>query len=288
MNILEFSRQAKDNTTLYFKEYLPKFKIEAVVCIVHGLGDHSGLFSNLIDYFINKNYAVLTIDLRGHGKSEGTRGHIPSYEAILSDLDILLAESQRRFNNTPIFFYGHSFGGNLVINYVLRHHKKISGVIATAPWLSLTNNPSTFKLLFLSVLNKLSPKSSIGLDVVDSSALSHKPGLEERYKNDPLVHDKVTSRLFLNAYKAGLWGIKHASNLDVPLLLMHGTDDTITSPEASQKFAENTSKNLCELKLWGGLYHSLHNEIDNHELYSYVNNWIQNIVSSNVKIFTDF
>jgi alpha-beta hydrolase superfamily lysophospholipase len=55
---------------------------------------------------------------------------------------------------------------------------------------------------------------------------------------------------------------------------MHGTDDTITSPEASQKFAQNTSKNLCELKLWDGLYHSLHNEINNHELYSYVNNWI--------------
>lgn len=279
MNILEFTRQANDNTSLFFRQYLPNFKIEAVICIVHGLGDHSGLFNNLIKYFNDKNYAVLTIDLRGHGKSEGKRGYIPSYETVMEDIEILYGEAQKRFVNLPIFFYGHSFGGNIVLNYILRRHPKIAGVIATAPWLSLSTDPSSFKLFVLSLLDKINPKFSIGLDVVDSSALSHRADLKESYNNDPLVHDFVTARLYLSAYKAGIWAVKNAIKFDVPLLLMHGTSDSITSPNASKRFAANAKDSICTLKLWDGLYHSLHNEINYYELYSYVDNWVKNIIA---------
>ncbi len=275
MNSTQFTRKAKDNTKLYFEAHFPKLKAEAVICIVHGLGDHSGLFKNLIDYYLNKNYSVVTIDLRGHGKSEGIRGHIPSYEAIMDDLDILFNEAKKLFSNIPIFFYGHSFGGNLVINYALREKPLLDGIIATAPWLSLTYDPSKAKLFMLKLLNSVYPKSSLALGVVDSSALSHNKNLQESYNSDPLVHNKITARLYLNAFNAGRWAIENASSLTIPLLLLHGTADSITSPKASEAFAKNSPKKLCDLKLLEGLYHSLHNEINYKEIYECVNIWIE-------------
>lgn len=278
LNLNEFTINAKDNTRLFFKEFTPTVKAKAVIAIVHGLGDHSGWFSNLINYFISNEYAVITFDLRGHGKSEGKRGHIPSYEAVLSDIDILYGIVKEHFNNIPIFLYGHSFGGNLVLNYTLDRHPKVTGIITTGPWLKLVDEPSDLKLKFISLLDKIKPDFSLANGVVDASNLSHNLDLQKTYNSDPLVHNYVSARLFINAHNRGLWAINNASQFNVPLLLMHGGKDSITSSSASKAFADNTKEGICTYKEWEGLYHSLHNEINYKEIYAYTNNWIESVL----------
>lgn len=269
----EFSNQAKDGTNLYFKEWIPNSNVKAVICLVHGLGDHSGWFKDLINYFNASGFAVLAFDLRGHGKSQGKRGHIPSYEAIMSDIDILLSFGKEHFKTLPLLLYGHSFGGNQVLNYALRRHPNIAGVMASAPWLSLCSNPSKLKLYSIFLLDKICPTFLVD-NVVNEAALSHNPKLSAAYSSDPLVHSFITARLFTNAYKTGLWAIEHASEFDIPLLLFHGGADKITSASASKAFAKNVPTDLCTFKLWDGLYHSLHNEISNQDIFSHIVNWI--------------
>ncbi|MDP4142927.1 MAG: lysophospholipase [Bacillota bacterium] len=273
MRALEFSNKAKDGSNLFFRKWLPEGAIKAVICIVHGLGDHSGWFSNMSKYLTNNNFAVVTFDLRGHGKSEGKRGHIPSYEALMDDIDILINTAKESFYGLPVFLFGHSFGGNQVLNYVLRRHPKIAGVMASAPWLSLYSNPSAFKLYSTFLFDKIYPTLLVD-NVVNEAALSHKPGLSEEYSKDPLVHSNISARLFTNAYKSGLWAVNHAYELDIPLLIFHGDEDKITSHKASIAFANNAPKELCTLKIWEGLYHSLHNEISNEEIFLDIVNWI--------------
>lgn len=277
MSFHEFYINAKDNTKLLFKEFKPSSNPKAVIAIIHGLGDHSGWFSNLINHFVIKNYAVVTLDLRGHGRSEGKKGHIPSYDAILDDIDILYNLAAKHFENKPVFLYGHSFGGNLALNYELRRHPKVAGVITTGPWLKLADEPSNLSIKFISLLDKISPAFSLANGVVDASNLSHNLDLQNTYNNDPLVHNYVSARLFINAYKSGLWALNNAAAFDVPLLLMHGSEDIITSPAASKLFAEKVQNNLCTHKQWDGLYHSLHNEINSEEIYGYTINWIESI-----------
>lgn len=278
MSLHEFYINAKDDTKLLFKEFKPASNAKAVIVIVHGLGDHSGWFSNLINHFVIKGYAVVTFDLRGHGRSDGIRGYIPSYDAILDDIDILYSIASKHFSNVPVFLYGHSFGGNLVLNYELKRHPKLAGVITTGPWLKLYDEPSVLGLKFINLLDKILPKFSLANGVVDATNLSHNLDVRHKYSNDPLVHNYVSARLFANAYKSGLWALENAASFHIPLLLMHGSEDIITSPAASRQFAESVQNNLCTFKEWTGLYHSLHNEINYEEIYAYTINWIENVL----------
>lgn len=273
MTTVEFSQTAKDGTKLFFKQFTPTIQSKAIICLIHGLGDHSGWFRDIINYFNTNGIAVLTFDLRGHGKSEGKRGHISSYDILMDDIDLLLHKAESGYNNLPIFLYGHSFGGNQVLNYILRHHPKVSGVVATAPWLSLYSNPSKLKLNLVFLLSKIYPTFLVS-NIVIEAALSHRQEIINAYSKDPLIHSFITAGLFSNAYKAGIWAIEHASEFDVPLLLLHGSADKITSPDASRTFAENVPHNLCTFKLFKGLYHSLHNEISNIEMFELIVNWV--------------
>lgn len=197
----------------------------------------------------------------------------------MDDIELLLNLAEKDFNDLPIFLYGHSFGGNQVLNYILRRHPKVSGVIVTAPWLSLYSNPSKLKLNLVLLISKICPTFLIS-NIVTKAALSHRQEIIDAYGKDPLVHSFITAGLFINAYNAGLWAIEHASEFDVPLLLLHGDADKITSPIASKTFAENVPSELCTLKLLNGLYHSLHNEISNTKMFELIINWINTKIDS--------
>ncbi|AJA49408.1 lysophospholipase [Clostridium pasteurianum DSM 525 = ATCC 6013] len=281
MEIKEFYHDAIDGTKLFFREWIPNGDIKGVLCIIHGLGDHSNWYSGLVNY-INKNkFAVIAFDLRGHGKSEGKRGHTPSYEIFMDDIDILLNFAKKHFGKVPTFFYGHSFGGNLTLNYVLRRKPDINGVIISSPWLSLYSDPPKSKLYFTFLLNKIWPSFLVD-NIVNEAALSHNPDILQAYSNDPLTHSCISARLFTTAYRAGLWAIDNASNFNVPLLLIHGDSDKITSSEKSKLFAEKVPNNLCTIKIYEGLYHSLHNELCNKKIFSNIGEWISKTVSSNI------
>lgn len=269
----EFFHKSDDKINIYFRKIVPEGHVKGVICLVHGLGDHSGWFKDLFDFFASSNFAILTFDLRGHGKSDGKRGHIPSYGALMKDIELLLNIAKKNFKGVPVFLYGHSFGGNQVLNYALRHHPDIAGIIVSAPWLSLYSNPSKMKLYFTFLMNKIKP-SFIVDNVVEGANLSHNPDIAINQEKDPLVHNFVSAALFTNAYKAGEWAIENASNLYIPLLLFHGDSDKITSHIASEKFIKKAPSNLVTFKLWKGLYHSLHNEISNRDIFINILNWI--------------
>ena len=275
----EFFHLSDDGINLFFREIIPEGPIKATICLVHGLGDHSGWFKDLFDFFVINKFAILTFDLRGHGKSEGIRGHIPSYEALMKDIDLLLNIGEKNFKGLPLFLYGHSFGGNQVLNYALRRHPNIAGIIASAPWLSLYSNPSKIKLYFTFLMNKIKPSFVVD-NVVNGAYLSHNPDISINQVKDPLVHNFVSASLFTNVYKAGEWAIDNASTLDIPLLLFHGDSDKITSHVGSEAFIKKAPSNLTTFKLWKGLYHSLHNEISNKDIFINILRWVNSINSN--------
>ena len=100
------------------------------IALVHGLGEHSGRYVELVAHLTQHGYPVIAMDLRDHGRSTGKRGHAPTYEALMDDIELLLGAARERFPGVRLVLYGHSFGGNLVINYVLRRRPDLAGLIA--------------------------------------------------------------------------------------------------------------------------------------------------------------
>jgi alpha-beta hydrolase superfamily lysophospholipase len=128
----EFTRNGFDGLNLYFRAWQTEQEQKGVICLVHGLGEHSGRYANWADLLNQAGYSLLTYDLRGHGKSAGQRGHVRSFEDYLKDTDLLLKEAQDRYPRVAMFLYGHSLGALIVSEYVLSRKPKLNGVIITA------------------------------------------------------------------------------------------------------------------------------------------------------------
>lgn len=278
MTHYEFGWTTKDGLRIYAQGWQPETEPRAVLCIVHGLGEHGGRYARQAAVFVEAGCAVLIFDQRGFGKSQGRRGHTPGYAALLDDIAVLLQEAERQYPHVPLFLYGHSMGGNLVLNYVLRRKPFLKGVIATGPWLRLAFTPPAYKIFLAGVMNVIWP-SFTQANGIRASELSHDRDDTEAYEKDPLVHDRISARMFLSVFQAGLWALEKAHEFNLPLLLMHGGDDRITSPEASSRFAAKAGEK-CTLRIWPGLYHELLNEPDRPEAREYMLGWIEELATS--------
>jgi len=254
--------------------WLPEQEVVAVVAIIHGLGDHISRFEYLSEFLNFNGIATIGMDYQGHGKSPGKRGHIRSYDLFLSDIEKLLIEARLRNNNAPLFLFGHSLGGNIVANYILRHQsKEISGVIISSPYLKLAFDPPKWKIKMAKILGSLFPSLTLSNEI-DPMELSHDPFVGKAYLEDPLVHNKVSLKLYNIATKQGIWALDNAHLLNYPALILHGDEDRLTSHLATEEFAVKAGPRAT-LKIWKGLRHELHQEKNKDEVLKYICNWIK-------------
>jgi alpha-beta hydrolase superfamily lysophospholipase len=250
----------------------PGENLKAVIVFVHGIGEHIHRYDYWAGLFNREEIGFAGVDLPGHGLSDGKRGHITSYVLLGEMIDILLKSCNKTFPGIPVYIYGHSLGGGIVLNYLLTRKPKIKGAIVTSPWLRLAFEPSKGKLLLASVMKNILPGlvQPTGL-IVDH--ISHDKAVVEKYSNDPLVHGKISVSLFHGAMAAAKYSLEHAAELNIPALIIQGSDDLIISPKGSKEFASKTS--MAELKIWDGGYHELHNEPFREEVFRYILDWIK-------------
>jgi alpha-beta hydrolase superfamily lysophospholipase len=260
-------------TEIFARSWSPEGTPKAVLCLVHGHGEHSGRYAHVAEFMGKRGIATLALDQLGHGKSGGTRGHFPSLDAALDDIDRLLETAAVHFPDVPRFLFGHSMGGNEVLNYAMRRKPAIQGVIASAPWLKLAFDPSKVDLLLASVMVNIWP-SFTQPSKLDATAISRIPEEVEKYKADPLIHDKISPALFKSIHEAGLWALDHAAEFPLPLLLAHGTADRLTSWAASNEFASK-AKGDFTFRSWEGLYHEMHNEPERAEVLEGYAAWME-------------
>jgi alpha-beta hydrolase superfamily lysophospholipase len=274
MSHIEFNRRSPDNLDFYFQGWEPAVPPQAAICLVHGLGEHTGRYAHVASVLNAAGYALLGFDLRGHGKSAGLRGHTPTYDTLMDDIGRLLDEAAARYPGKPQFFYGHSLGGNLVLNHALRRKPTIAGVISTSPGLRIAAPPPALQIALAKVMNRLYPAmqmpNGLALD-----GLARDPEVIRAYTSDPLVHNKISVRLATGMLAAGDWALAHAAEFPpVPLLLVHGTADSLTSPAATKEFATKVPGE-CTLKLWEGFYHETHNEPEKAKVLGFMVEWLR-------------
>lgn len=268
----EFNWRTRDGINIFAKIWKPENDPQAVICLVHGMGEHCSRYQHLADYYTKKGYAIIANDHRGHGKSDGKRGHCPTYSVFMDEISRLLEEAESRFPGKPVFLYGHSLGGNLVLNFLLKHKPKIQGVVVTSPWIRLAFAPPAFMIMLGKVARKIAPSFSQS-SKLDTKHLSHDKQVIDKYINDPLIHDKISSEMGMAVMDAGEWLLSKPTTVDIPLLIMHGTGDQITSADATTEFSKLVTGDVT-LKLWEGMYHETHNEVDHLQVFDFTTQWL--------------
>jgi len=251
--------KTKDGLNLFAQSWIINAQ-KGIICMVHGMGEHSSRFEGLAHYLNEQQYSVFAFDLRGHGRSEGQRGHSPDYEFLLDDVEDFLKLVDNVSPYAAKFLFGHSLGANIVLNYGLKRQPNLNGLISSSAYLKLAFQPPAFKVWLGKMIKRIYPKFTLDTEL-DATALSRDPDEVEAYKRDILVHSKISAAMYFGISEAGLWALEKAEDLNLPLFIYHGTADRLTSFEASREFAKKISGDIT-LMLWKDAYHELHHEIE--------------------------
>lgn len=258
---------------LFVQRWRPEGGSRATLAIVHGFGEHSGRYANVVEYLVPKGYTVYGYDLRGHGRSPGQRGYINRWEEFREDTRAFLALVTREEPDRPLFLMGHSLGGLIVLDYAIRYPEGLRGVIASGPALAQTT-ASPLLMLLSRVLSRLWPRFSLDTHL-DATAISRDPAVVEAYRNDPLVHSLGTARLGTEMTATMDWVNAHAANLRVPLLILHGGADRLVPADASRAFFEQVALEDKERHEYEGGYHEPHNDLGKEQALADLEAWLE-------------
>ncbi len=274
MKSSERSLTASDQTNIQVKYWEPEASPKAIICLVHGFGEHSGRYQHVGKALTDAGYTVLAIDSRGHGKSAGPRGFIPSYEQYLDDIRLLLDTAKQQYPDQKIFLYGHSTGGGAVLRYVLEKRPDITGIISSSPWILLASDPGFLSRIVMWIFSFVRPKFTVNTGHTPG-LLSRDPAVDEAFVADPLTHGSMTAALLTGGLQNGHELLNRAADFPaIPLLHLHGTADPITSYKASQTFSSHTPADTTTFVSFADAKHELHNDICQDELFETIISWL--------------
>ena len=220
-------------TDLFWQHWRPE-QPRAVLINVHGLGDHSGMYPSIAEWFPARGVALHAPDTQGNGRSPGRRGHIDRWSSYRDDLRRFIEMVYAREGMKPVLL-GQSLGGLMVIDYALAHPDTVRGVAAAAPVLGSIGTPAPL-LWIARLLSRVWPTFTLetGLDL---RGLARDPTVISAVLDDPLFHRQATARLATEVLATMASVHARAASLATPVLLQHGTADRMVEIDGSRRFA---------------------------------------------------
>lgn len=263
-----------DGVVLYVTDYFPDSSASASIVLMHGLGEHSGRYQHVADFFCARGFAVRAYDHRGHGLSGGARGDVPNDEALLDDALQVISDFSHKLGSSaaPPYLLGHSMGGLFAARFAVAGLHPLSGLILSSPALALPL--SAPQKLLLKILNSIAPGLAVG-NGLKQRYLSHDAAVVEAYRKDPLVHNKITARLLLAMLAAISVTQSDAHKLTIPTLLVFAGDDHLVDANGSPAFFKNLTAGIGSLHRYDHLYHEIFNELDAQLVFADVGNWLE-------------
>jgi alpha-beta hydrolase superfamily lysophospholipase len=244
------------------------------VGILHGLGDHARRYGHVGAALAARGFAVQALDLPGHGKSYGTRGHVLSWgdyrAATTAWMDRARAEEpERRWT-----LLGQSMGSFVALDWALENPGRVERLILCAPPFQLGFKPSMLKVKAAQALVRFWPGFSQG-NMILPSMLSHDQAVIREHMEDPLVHYRITARLFFEFQMMRAALQRRAPELKVPTLILHGGEDPVAVAAGSERWAQLAPPGMVDVRVYPGLYHEVLNELERDDIIAAMIDWLE-------------
>jgi alpha-beta hydrolase superfamily lysophospholipase len=236
------------------------------------------LFSNVVKHLIRAGYAVYGLDLRGHGRSEGQRGHIANWLEFREDLKLFLDLIEMREQGYPRFLLGHSLGGVIILDYVLRFPNAVQGVITMAPPLGRIGI-SPIQLTLGRTLSQVMPRFTLNTSFARSRA-SREQNILAALAQDRYMHSRGSARLATEFLDTVAWVQSHANDLQLPILILHGQADQVALPEGSRIFFDKITFPDKERYEYSQSCHALHHDLNHQEILADIEDWLERHIRS--------
>lgn len=257
---------------IHWRAWSPPDPARAVVLIAHGAAEHSGRYEWVAGRLVERGLAVLALDHRGHGRSDGPRAYVDRVEHAVADLDALARLAADREPGVPLFLLGHSMGGMIALAYALDHQEKLAGLVLSAP-LALLPVPAAARLA-ARTLGTVAPRLPVAR--IDGSTVSRDPAVVAAYDSDPLNHRRpLPARTVAELLATVATFPDRLPDLRLPLLTVYGTGDRLVDPRASRLVDDRAGSADKTLIAYDGLYHEVLNEPERERVLADVADWIE-------------
>lgn len=254
----------------------------SVVCVVvHGLGEHADRYRELAMQLAPHGVATVAYDQQGHGRSPGRRGAPNSYDGMLADIAAVSRHAAERLGDVPQVLVGHSMGGNLATNFVLRHPGVFAGLLLIAPMLLPPATPKRDQIFAAWLTGKMVPFWRFRLPV-STDKLTRDEVEAARLSEDPLIHHRLSLRLGTQLLAQGRWSLDQASRIEVPVLVLHGEQDTLSEIRASESLCVRCGPNAT-LERLPEMHHDLLHERDRERVWERIIRWLRPFTVRDVK-----
>lgn len=268
--------------SIYYQSWLPESQPQGILLILHGLHEHSGRYQHLASFFTEHGYAVYGLDFPGHGKSEGTRSFINSFDDITRTVFCYLEMIQGWQPETPVYVAGHSMGGLVSAIFLLEHQQHIQGAILSGSLVQVPDYITDFTISLGRLLGAVFPK--LRILGIDAEGLSRDPEVVQAYLDDPLVFNgKTTARLSSEINAAISRLAEEGKAISIPVLLLHGSDDRVCDLDCSKYLYDLVSSRDKELIIYEGFYHEVYNEPDARDVFEDVLEWLKKTSSGSLQ-----
>jgi alpha-beta hydrolase superfamily lysophospholipase len=266
------SIKSADGTKLAYRSW-PKAGASITFAVVHGLGEHAGRYARFAEAMAKHGMGTFALDLRGHGESEGQRGHVDSWSQWTDDVSAFVTHVEG-LGASEVVPVGHSFGGAALLSTALAgklpHSKRL---VLSSPALMLRLKAPAWKVAVAPIASKVVPRLAMDNEV-DPAAVSRIPEVVAAYRSDPLVHNRISSRMFIEWQNATVDILARAAQIKVPFLILAGTADPLIDPEGSRRLHEQAAAQ-SELHLMEGRYHESFNDLGSDEVFQLIADWVR-------------
>ncbi len=269
----EGTLSASAGASLYYQCWVPDGDCTAILLVAHGLAEHSGRYEHFAAFFVARGYAVYALDHFGHGKSDGDRCHIGKFSDYTDGVSLILDKAREECPEVPAILVGHSMGGLIAARYLIDRQGDFAACVLSGAALQPAEELSSIQSLLMRFFSKFLPK--LRVLQLDASEVSRDPAVVDRYREDPLVFSgKVTARLAEQVFSTMTWIKDRLDTIELPMLVLHGSNDGLTSPEGSKMLHRKISSANKNLIIYEGLYHEIYNEPEQIEVMADVANWL--------------
>ena len=244
------------------------------VGIVHGLGDHSGRWERVGRTLQASGFSAYALDLPGHGRSDGTRGHVRSWNdyraAVTRWMDVLRTDDGGR----QWGLLGHSLGGLIALDWAQQNPGRVDALVLSAPPFELSLHPAAIKVHAARLIGLLWPGFTQS-NGIPPSLLSHDPEVIRAHRADRLVHFRISARLFLELQRMRRILARAAASSAIPTLLVQGGADPVTSAAGSALWAKTSRNGTVTYKEYPGLFHEVLNEPEGAAILDEIIGWLK-------------
>ncbi|HET7339527.1 MAG TPA: alpha/beta hydrolase [Candidatus Dormibacteraeota bacterium] len=262
---------SSDGTRLAYRAW-PVTGSTITFAVVHGLGEHSGRYQRFAGGMAKHRMATYALDLRGHGESAGRRGHVDAWTQWVDDAATFVQHVEEQTSNEVVPL-GHSFGGVVMLSAVRSARlTNARHFIVSSPALRLTKEVPQVLTQASRLLSSVAPKLALANNV-DPKTVSRIPEIVDAYRTDPLVHGKITTRLYTEWRRAGKENLEHAADIKLPFLIIAGSADPLIDPEGSRELHRRAP--ASQLEMLEGRYHEPFNDLGSDEVFQLIADWLQ-------------